>query len=109
LASIVGIEGMTTAEVAAEVAKGGKFVYFEYAFSILIMTFKRPSAIHFIRAGESASGKSIPYTLLTLVAGWWGFPWGPIYSFMALATNLGGGKDVTDRFTASLRGGSASG
>lgn len=37
----------------------------------------------------------MPYTMLTLFVGWWGIPWGPIYTIMCLATNLGGGKDVT--------------
>lgn len=42
----------------------------------------------------------IQYTLLTLVAGWWGIHWGPIYSLQCLGTNLGGGKDGTEYFVA---------
>lgn len=99
MAEIAGAEGMSPHELAAELDRGGKVVYFLYTISILIMTFKRPSRYVLIRAGESAAAKSLPYTALTLVAGWWGIPWGPIYSIMALAKNLGGGEDVT----ASLR------
>jgi hypothetical protein len=37
----------------------------------------------------------MPWTLLTLVMGWWGIPWGPIRSVQSLWTNLKGGVDVT--------------
>lgn len=88
-------KGMTVSQMREEIAKGARFVVFEYTISVLIMTFKRGSDIHYIPAGEGTFGKSAPYTLLTLVAGWWGIPWGPVYSIMCLVTNLGGGKDVT--------------
>ncbi len=97
MAAISGAEGMTEAELLAELRNGGKLVYFEYTISIILMTFKRPSAVHLIKKGESALVKGLPYTLLTLVLGWWGIPWGPIYVIMCLITNFGGGKDVTDR------------
>ena len=64
------------------------------------MTFKRPTGVYFIRAGESAAMKALPRTLLTLVMGWWGIPWGFIYTPMALFTNLSGGKDVTQQHAA---------
>jgi len=97
MATIIGIDGMSSEEIAAEVARGGHFVYFTWCVSIIIMTFKRSSDVHFIRTGESAAKRGLPYTLLTLVAGWWGIPWGPIYSLQCLGTNLSGGKDVTDQ------------
>ena len=42
------------------------------------------------------------YTLISLLAGWWGIPWGPIYTITSLVTNLRGGKDVTQHVIASL-------
>jgi hypothetical protein len=33
--------------------------------------------------------------LITLGLGWWGIPWGPIYSIGSLFSNLTGGKDMT--------------
>jgi hypothetical protein len=85
-------------ELQQQLAQGAKFVVYEYTVSILIMTFRRSSDVHYIRPNESALVKGLPYTLLTLFAGWWGIPWGPIYSVMCLATNLGGGKNVTSHF-----------
>ncbi len=96
------VEGMSIADVEAEVARGGKFVLFQYCVSILVMTFKRGSAVYFVRAGEGTFGVSIGYTLVSLLLGWWGLPWGPIYTLAAVFTNLGGGKDVTQEIMASL-------
>lgn len=99
---ILGVEGLTVEQVHRELQRGGKFVLFEYCISVIILTFKRPSDIYFIRAGESAAMKSLQFTLLSLVAGWWGFPWGPIYTISSVVTNLGGGRDVTSDVMRSL-------
>ncbi|HJN75245.1 MAG TPA: hypothetical protein QGF58_15055 [Myxococcota bacterium] len=95
MADIKGIEGLSDQEIHALVQQGGKFVYFEYAISVVIMSFKRSSDVFFIRPGESAFVKGLPYSIITMLFGWWGFPWGPIYSVMVLFSNLSGGKDVT--------------
>lgn len=99
---IRGIEGMTHDQLNFELERGGRFVLFQYAVSVIFVTFRRPSPVYFIRAGESAAAKSVGFTALTLVAGWWGFPWGPIYSVQSLTTNLRGGKDVTKEIAAAL-------
>jgi hypothetical protein len=67
------------------------------------MTFKRPTDVYFIRAGEGTVGKSIGFTLVSLVVGWWGIPWGPIYTIGSLFTNLSGGKNVTNEVIASFK------
>lgn len=100
---IQGLGEMTFDELQFELDRGGKFVIFEYCVSILILTFKKPTDVYFIRGGESAAGRSLGYSLVSLVAGWWGFPWGPIYTISSLVTNLGGGKDVTSEVLAALR------
>jgi len=102
MAQIKNIEGMTIDELNRELERGGKFVIFQYCFSIIIMTFKHGSDIYFIRAGESTVKHSIGYTLLTFVFGWWGFPWGPIHTIGALFTNLTSGKDVTQEVINSF-------
>ncbi|MBS1661914.1 MAG: hypothetical protein JST68_12780 [Bacteroidetes bacterium] len=92
---IKGIEGLSNQEINAELMAGGKFVVYRYTISLIAVTFRRSSDIYFVRSTEKASMKGMSYTLLTLVFGWWGIPWGPIYTIGSLATNLGGGKDVT--------------
>ena len=99
---IKNADGLTVAEVQQEINYGGKFVIFEYTISIIFMTFKNPTDIYFIRSDQSHWGKSLPFTILTLILGWWGFPWGIIYTPMALFTNLSGGKDVTQEVMQSF-------
>ena len=66
------------------------------------LTFKRPSSIYFLRAGESGFSKAFIFTFISLIFGWWGIPWGPIYTDGSLVIDLGGGKDVTKEIVASL-------
>ena len=92
---IIGTDGLSTADVQAEVARGGRFVTYGYCISVLVMTFRRSSDVYFVRSTESRVMKGLPYTLLSLALGWWGFPFGFIYTPMVLIENLGGGRDVT--------------
>lgn len=100
--NIKNIEGLTTDQINSELAQGGKFVIFQFTISIIVMTFRRSSDIYFVRAGESGVIKGLPFTFLTLIFGWWGIPWGPIYSIGSLFSNLSGGKDVTKEVLASV-------
>ena len=99
---IKGVEGLTREQLQSEIARGGRFVLFQDRISVLILTFRRSSDIYFLRVGESAARHSIGFTILSLIAGWWGLPWGPIYTIGAVATNLGGGKDVTAEVLQSI-------
>jgi len=78
-----------------ELERGGKFVVFEYCVSIVIYTYKVTSSIYLVKGGESPLMKGMGYTLLTFFSGWWGIPWGPIYTIQCLLINLRGGRDVT--------------
>jgi hypothetical protein len=97
-----GIEAMSPDQLNFELQRGGRFVIFHYAISIIVLSFRRPSAVYFIRSGESTLAKSIGFTILTLLVGWWGIPFGPIFTIQALVTNSRGGKDVTRQVLASL-------
>jgi hypothetical protein len=99
---IQGIDGLSQSEIDFELQRGAKFVLFQYCVSVVVLTFKRPSDIYFIRSGENAVVKGLPFTLLSLVAGWWGIPWGPIYTIQSVYNNLGGGKDVTQQVRNSF-------
>lgn len=99
---IQGIEGMTPDQLRFEIQRGAKLVCYQYCISIVVMTFRRSSDIYYIPAGESAVSKGLPWTLLSLVAGWWGIPWGPIFTVQSLVTNFKGGKDITAEVGAQL-------
>lgn len=103
MAKIVGLEEIKSSmQLQQEIASGAKFVVYQYCISILIMTFKRGSNIYFIPGGESRLTKGLGFSLLSFFFGWWGIPWGPIYTIQALWTNFHGGKDVTNEVLASM-------
>jgi hypothetical protein len=89
------VSGMTPQEIALEVQRGGRFVVYQYCISLLVVSFRRNSPVKFVRAGENAAMKGLPFTLLSLLLGWWGIPWGFIYTPQVIYRNLKGGVDVT--------------
>jgi hypothetical protein len=104
MAKIIGLEEIKSdGELQQELQQGGKFVMYQYCISILILTFQRSSNIYFIRHEENAVVKGLPFTLLSLILGWWGIPWGPIYTVQSIWVNFKGGRDITTDVLASMR------
>jgi hypothetical protein len=95
-------EGLTNFEINQIIQQGGKFVSFPYTVSILFMSYKKSSPIYFIRSGENTLRYSLSYILLNLAFGWWGFPFGPIYTISALYYHTIGGKDCTQTILNDL-------
>jgi len=100
--NIRGIEGLSPEEIYSEIQRGGRFVCFEYCISIIIITFKRPTDIYFLKSGDRAIVRRLLFTIFSMLVGWWGLPWGIIYTPMAIYTNIKGGKDVTDEILSLL-------
>ena len=90
-----GTEKLTAEEVEVELALGGRFVFYEYCVSIVIATMRRPSDVYFLPANDLGIVRGLPYVLLSFFFGWWGIPWGPIYTIQSLWVNFSGGRDVT--------------
>jgi hypothetical protein len=97
------VEDLSPEELERELAQGAHLVVFDYCISLLVITLRRTSRVHFLRPRESALITGLPYTLMTLLLGWWGIPWGLIHTPLALATNLRGGRDVTPDWRVMLR------
>jgi hypothetical protein len=93
----------TPNEILFELDRGAKLVVYQYVISVVILTFRRNSPLQLVPADSSAAAKSLPWTLLTFLLGWWGFPFGLIYTPMVLFQNLKGGRDVTQAVIAKLR------
>ena len=100
---IKGIEGLSPADVQRELDSGGKFVIYTFCISVLVLSFKRSSDVYFLRAGENGVVKGLPFSGISLIAGWWGIPWGPIWTIGSFITNFQGGKDVTADVVNSFR------
>ncbi len=99
---IDGINGLTHAQLRTAIFEGGRFVFFEYCVSFVVFTLRRPSDIRFLRQGQWGWFHGLPYTLLSLLFGWWGLPWGLLYTPIVVLTNLTGGCDVTAQTCAFL-------
>jgi hypothetical protein len=102
---IHGIAGLTTGAIERELEAGGRFVVFEYCISLVIATARRSTDPYFLRAGELGVARGLPFSLLSLLVGWWGIPWGVIYTPLVLITNLSGGRDVTAEIMPLLESG----
>lgn len=99
---IRGCEHLSMADLKEEIEAGGRFVFYEYCISVLVASQRRPSAIYFLRPGQKGILRGLPYALLSFCLGWWGIPWGFIYTPLTLLTNLSGGSDVTEQVMAAL-------
>jgi hypothetical protein len=99
---IDGINGLTDVELREAIERGGRFVFFEYCISCVLITLRRPSDIRFLRRGQWGWVRGMPYTIVSLLLGWWGLPWGILYTPLVVLTNLTGGCDVTAQTCAYL-------
>lgn len=93
--NIIGLRGLPWDTLEQEVGQGGKFVVYTYCISIIFMTFRKSSSIYYIEPRMGSVGTGLKFTLISVLFGWWGIPWGPIYTIGSLFTNLSGGRDVT--------------
>jgi hypothetical protein len=100
---IRGAEELSAEQLAAELAAGSRLVFFEYCISVVLLTLRCPTDVYLLRPGDSALLRGLPYTLLSLMLGWWGVPLGLFYTPFTLITNLSGGCDVTDEVVGLLR------
>ena len=64
-------------------------IFFEVK-SFIVLTIREP--IQGIFCSDCAGKKALKASGITWIFGWWGFPWGPIYSLHAIFTNMFGGK-----------------
>jgi hypothetical protein len=92
---ISGIENLSLQQLQDEIRRGGRFVQFTFCISLILHSFRGRSVVYFIRQDENQFAKSLPWTLVSVLFGWWGVPWGFVYTMESLTNNLAGGKDVT--------------
>ncbi|MDR2863581.1 MAG: hypothetical protein LBV54_06895, partial [Puniceicoccales bacterium] len=99
---INGTDHLSPGEIQSEVDRGGRFVLFSYAISLFVVTFRRSSDIYFIRPGKSVFlEQGWKFFLISFFLGWWGIPWGPIYTIQALWRSFRG-VVVTNEVIANI-------
>lgn len=74
-----------------------KLTQYQVALSFLIVSFRVPSRLYIVGHGSSALVASL-FTLISPLLGWWGVPWGPVYTLRAVWRNARGGvtRSVAD-------------
>jgi hypothetical protein len=85
------------------IKRGARFLAFPYCVSLVVITMQRRSHIYFVEPNESLVPQGIYFSLLSAVFGWWGIPWGPIYTLDAIIACFRGGRNVTNEVMVSLR------
>ncbi len=78
--SIKKTSNLSIEEIITDINKGGKFISYGYCVSIVALTFRLTSSPYFIKSTELPSKYRLKYNILSLLFGWWGLPWGPIYT-----------------------------
>src|SRR5262249_3424002 len=101
--TIRGIDSLPADRLENALAAGGRLVVFEYCISLVFISLRRPSRVVLLRPGDRGLWRGLPWSLLSLLLGWWGIPWGVIYTPLTVLTNLSGGRDVTEEVLTLLR------
>lgn len=101
---VIGLSDVSLEEIDRELDRGARFVRFHWVLSWIVFSLSLSSRAHFVRPGDSTLRRSWPFSVVTLIFGWWALPSGPIHTISALSTNLRGGEDVTGETFAELAG-----
>jgi len=68
-------------------------VRFELCYSVVFLTVRWRSAAFDTTSAWQRLARGFPYALGSLALGPWGLPWGPIWTAVAVWTNLTGGTE----------------
>lgn len=101
---IPGTEGLTLGDVELDVLKGGRFLTFPWNISVIVLSYRRHTGLVYVPAAGTPGGHALGWGLFSLLFGWWGFPWGLIYTPASLWTNATGGKDHTQTVLTAYLG-----
>lgn len=83
-------------DIAARVAAGARLVRFEFCISVVFVTIRRQSPPYLTDSWRSRYLRGLTYSLLAILLGPWGIPWGLIWTGRAVWLNLTGGIDETE-------------
>ncbi len=92
----VAMPAAAPGSLVAAVQAGHRYYIIPYVFSVVVLTFRRNMGG--VREVSDHNWPVMPLVgaaLVTSLFGWWGFPWGIIFSIGALGRLWNGGRDVT--------------
>lgn len=73
----------------APISYNSQLTRFRYCYSYIAMTSTRSSALYLTDGldGDEAKNAKLTCQLITALSGWWGIPWGIVYSIQFLFSN----------------------
>ncbi len=101
---LAGTEGMTLGDVELDVLKGGRFLRYYWNVSVIVLSFRNSTALAYVRSDRSAGLGALGCGVFSLFFGWWGFPWGIVYTPLSLWHNTRGGTDHTHEVLTAYLG-----
>jgi hypothetical protein len=103
IAAILERTGQNREDVLRSMERGAIVVRYPYVISAVLVSFALESRAVLIERPAQRYTGTIPYLLLTLVFGWWGVPWGPIFTAKAVWCLMRGGEEITDSIHEELQ------
>ena len=72
-----------------EITPSTQLVSYTYVISALVITYRHNTRYYFLEAErEKAAVAKLLCILCNLILGWWGIPWGPIWTIKETVCNL---------------------
>ncbi|MCI0703599.1 MAG: hypothetical protein L0241_21165 [Planctomycetia bacterium] len=96
LIPIRGSRPLFAEEVRTRLDAGARCVRFEFCISLLVITFRRQSPVYLTNSWQERYLRGLGYSLLALLLGPWGVPWGVLWTLWAIWVNTTGGADCSD-------------
>lgn len=79
-----------------EILQGTRFVTYPFVVSVLILSFNRNmGGVHAVATGRWPASPMLGATIVSTLFGWWGFPWGIVWTPISLFHLWNGGRDAT--------------
>ena len=91
-----GTRPLFAEEVRTRIEAGARCVRFEFCFSLVFVTVRRQSRVFLTSSWEQRYLWGLWYSVLALLLGPWGIPWGLLWTPWAVWVNTTGGVDCTD-------------
>jgi len=104
LVPLAGAGPLFADEILVRLRDGWRCVRFEWCISFGVATFRRQSAVYLTATWQERYIRGAGYSLLALLFGPWGVPWGLVRTAEAVWVNFTGGVDVTDEVVRQLGG-----
>lgn len=72
-----------------EISPTSVLVSYTYVISFIVITYRKSTRYYFLEAEKKeATRAKILCNLCNLICGWWGIPWGPIWTIKETVCNI---------------------